>query len=71
MIPGNTILIGERLQYGQFLVSLNGCFNATIALDGNLVVYKISTNEILWNLGFKGLEHVGNEEGSVCLRSHS
>ena len=69
---GNVVLYDSNWKpiWATNTVGNSGAFLA-LQTDGNLVVYKISTNEILWTLGFKGLEHVGNEEGSVCLRSHS
>ena len=55
LLPANTINVGETLRYGDYLLSKNGCFNATTAIDGNLVVYRMSTNSILWSTGFTGL----------------
>jgi hypothetical protein len=32
----DTLYTGESLHYNEFLVSANGCFNATISANGNL-----------------------------------
>ena len=53
-LPADTLVTGDALRYGDYLVSLNGCFNATISTNGNLVVYRISTNSVLWNLNYPG-----------------
>jgi hypothetical protein len=37
--------VGEQLHVGEFLVSLNGCFNATVLKNGNLVVYRSRFHE--------------------------
>ena len=53
-LPADTLYTGEALRYGDYLVSSNGCFNATISTNGNLVVYRISANSVLWNLNYSG-----------------
>ena len=47
--------MGETYRYGDYLLSKNGCFNATTIIGRNLVVYKMSTNSVLWSTGFTGL----------------
>ena len=53
-LPVDALYTGDALRYGDYLVSSNRCFNASISTNGNLVVYKISTNSVLWNLNYPG-----------------
>ena len=45
---------GEKLYYGQYLLSANGCFKANIGTDGNFVVYRISNGAAMWASNAQG-----------------
>ena len=53
-LAADVLNMGESLRYGDYLVSKNGCFNATTTSNGNLVVYRMSANAVLWSTTFTG-----------------
>jgi hypothetical protein len=41
-------LAGEMLFNGDYLLSINLCFNLTVQDDGNLVLRQVRTGNIVW-----------------------
>jgi len=77
--PSDTLLVGQRLQQGELLVSSNGIARAGLQGDGNFVIYvnrgpeTAPRWEALWasnTVGAQGISLVLQHDGNLVLYDH-